>query len=291
MNDQSSGQSFSEQSRAAYRNLLVRLKKAKLLNPEIITETIEIETDKSWPALMASREDMTSDEAAQLRTEVEHLKPWNYSIYLGQGIYTGQPKFSERMVFRAKLLTGAVQQLTDVRGASVIDLACNHGYFGLELANLGASVYGIDLREANVRKAQLLARHFKIPNARYEQRNVYDVTGEYDIVYNLGLLYHVTDPYRLIANTFRMTRKMAVVDTLTHVLPISAFIQTVDHDVSLPGEGEFQVEVHPTYRAVVDLLWAAGFKRVIEARSKGGPNSAAHIRYRDFHRRCFIAFK
>ena len=49
-----------------------------------------------------------------------------------------------------------------------------------------------------------------------------------------------------------------------HREPVSAFLQMLNKDVSRHSEGEYNVELHPTYRAMIDLMYAVGFTRVME---------------------------
>lgn len=274
-----------------YRWFRKNLDKAGLTKPEYLIPQIEIEADKELPDLMKSREDMTDEEAEELKRRIAALDPWNYSIHLGRGIYTGQARHCEGMFYRSKLITGAVERYSDIKGATAIDLACNHGYMGLELASRGAKVVGTDLREKNVQKARLMAEHFRLPRVEFKVEDVYDTEGEFDIVYNLGLLYHVTDPYRLVEKTYRMARRLAVIDTVTHHAQVSAFIQRTNKNVEHTSEGAYSVELHPTYRAVIDLMHAVGFKSVFEVVQKPGENMAFHRKYADRVRRCFLGVK
>ena len=171
-------------------------------------------------------------------------------------------------------------------------MACNHGYFGLEAAYFGAKhVYGYDLRKVNIEKAKLLKGHFEIDNVSFAVDDVYNLNGSYDIVYNLGLLYHVTDPCRLISLTYNLCNKFAVIDTITHHSPVSAFIQRTNKNNAHHAEGEFSVEYHPTYRAVIDLMHAVGFKNITEVVSSNIRGSATHPLYERLERRCLIGFK
>lgn len=171
-------------------------------------------------------------------------------------------------------------------------MACNHGYIGLQCAFDGAKhSSGYDLRQFNVEKAQLLQTHFEVKNALFECKDVYAIDEEFDVVLNLGLLYHITDPYLLMAKTYASCRKFAVVDTITHLAPVSAFIQRTNKDTQHHAEGRFAVEYHPTYRALIDLMHAVGFKDLVEVTPDEAPGSAQHPLYSAYQRRCLIGFK
>ncbi len=68
------------------------------------------------------------------------------------------------------------------------------------------------------------------------------------MVYNLGLFYHVTDPFKLMELTYALCNKFAVIDSIVHKEPVSAFIQFIDKQNHDHAEGKYVMELHPTYR-------------------------------------------
>ena len=85
--------------------------------------------------------------------------------------------------------------------ASVLDLGCNEGWFAHRALEWGAArVVGLDVREANVRRASLIREHFGIDRERlrFEQANVLELDpaqlGTFDVVLVLGLIYHLENP-------------------------------------------------------------------------------------------------
>jgi hypothetical protein len=107
------------------------------------------------------------------------------------------------------------------------------------------------------------------------------------------VLYHITNPYKLLRLTSDLCRRFAVLDSIMHKEPVSAFIQRVNKDTSRHAEGRFAVEPHPTSRAVIDLMHAVGFKQVVEVvrQSLGGGRDCPHELYDRMERRCLIGFK
>ena len=153
----------------------------------------------------------------------------------------------------------------------------------------------MDLRSENIAKAEFLKEYFGIKNASFRRQDIYDLDPKerFDVVFNLGVLYHVTDPYRLMQLTYDLCRRFAVVDSIMHKEPVSAFIQRVNKDTSSDPEGRYTVELHPTYRAVIDLMHAVGFKQVIEIVREplGEGRDCPHELYDRLDRRCLIGFK
>jgi hypothetical protein len=79
-----------------------------------------------------------------------------------------------------------------------------------------------------------------------------------------------------------------VIDTVCHREPVSAYLMLGDRDVDKADEGRAQWELHPTYRAVIDTILAAGFSDVLEVVGHAEP---PHEWYEAGQRRCFLAFK
>jgi predicted RNA methylase len=286
-------------AQARYQNWLAALKNKSLFPTEMLLSQYAVPCPRTLPALMASGDTIVGAKPDQLRKRIQQLRPWGYGVQLMQGVKTEPAQISmDRMIYRSHLISGAVKNLLgdDLQNSTFIDFACNHGYFTLEMAHAGArSALGVDLRAENVAKAEFLNSHFGLKNAAFRQQDIYslDASEPYDVVFNLGVLYHITDPYRLLQLSFDLCKRFAVIDSIMHKEPVSAYIQRVNKDVSIHAEGKFDVELHPTYRAVIDLMYSVGFKQVIElvrAPDPGGDN-CPHDLYDRHDRRCLIGFK
>lgn len=281
---------------ARYIAWVERLRGAKIIGVEHLLPQMAVPCPRDLPALMASGAQRTGMSDKALKARVERLRPWGYGIQLRPGIATEGPVALERMIYRSHLISGAIRRLLgeQLRDTTFIDFACNHGYFTLELAHAGArKATGLDLRAENVAKAEFLKSHFDIPNAEFRQGDIYDLDAsqQVDVVLNLGVLYHITDPYKLVQLSYDACRRFAVIDTIMHKEPVSAYIQRVNKDQSMHAEGKFSVELHPTYRAVIDLMHAVGFQQVIEIVPEEIPGRCPHQLYDRHDRRCLIGFK
>ena len=84
-----------------------------------------------------------------------------------------------------------------------------------------------------------------------------------------------------------MTRRVAVIDTDCSTEPVSAFMLLSEKDVSKSDEGRDVVELHPTYRALIDGLRYAGFRHLVEVE---GIDDPALEPYSVGQRRCILAF-
>lgn len=289
------------ESGTRYQQWVQRLMGADLLPTEHLLPQLRVPCARDLPSLMRVRgEPLAPAEAADLAQSIAQLKPWGYGIQLAPGLATEKnPEALERMIYRSHLISGAVKTLLgpELSKCSVVDFACNHGYFSLELAHLGArSALGVDLRQINVDKATLLKNHFGVQNATFRVQDIYDLTqqGEqFDVVLNLGVFYHITDPFKLAQLSYDLCTRFAVFDSIMHKEPVPAYIQRSNKDVTKHAEGRFNVELHPTYRAMIDLLFSVGFHTVIEvtAQRLGGGRDCPHALYDRHDRRCLIGIK
>jgi SAM-dependent methyltransferase len=105
-------------------------------------------------------------------------------------------------------------------GATALDLACNEGWFSQRLLEWGAArVVAVDVRDRNVRRAQLLRDHFEIPAERLEvqKADVFEldpaVLGTFDVVLVLGLIYHVENPMGVLRLARACTRGLCVIES------------------------------------------------------------------------------
>jgi len=76
-------------------------------------------------------------------------------------------------------------------GASALDLGCGTGRVALLLAEHYDSVRAVDLSQEMVELAQAKRPH---PRITYEQSDLREVTGSYDLVVSIMVLHHLPDP-------------------------------------------------------------------------------------------------
>jgi cephalosporin hydroxylase len=104
--------------------------------------------------------------------------------------------------------------------ARALDLACNEGWFCHRLLEWGAAeVVGIDIREKNVRRAELMRDHLGVPAERLRLvrgdvlQSAPEQYGTFDVVLLLGLVYHVEDPIGAMRRAAALTRRLCVVES------------------------------------------------------------------------------
>ena len=131
----------------------------------------------------------------EIRSRVQTLGPWFHNLDLG-GVKTAPEHFlGDYPAVKWKNFAHAVPE--DLRGATVLDIGCNAGFYSIEMKRRGAArVVGIDSDERYLAQARLAA---EVCGADIEFRNlsVYDVAqlGQtFDVVIFMGVLYHLRHP-------------------------------------------------------------------------------------------------
>ena len=105
----------------------------------------------------------------------------------------------------------------DMSGLSLADIGASNGYFAFESSKRGARVAAFDFRHKD-NSGFGLAQHVNgMKHIVHYQANVLDLNpdihGEYDIVLALGLIYHISDPYRALVNCASMAKQFLFVES------------------------------------------------------------------------------
>jgi len=270
--------------------------------PEYLLPRVVRHVECAWPRFMGRAALPLSND--ELRERLAPLGPWYVPFALGDGVNTmeftddfGSAIFADdnamRMQFRSELIGGTIERLfgSELGECRVLDIGCNSGWFSFDFAERGArSVDGVDLRAHNIEQARFLAGYFGFPQVDFAvaDATAFDDDRTWDVVLNLGVLYHVTDPLSFMQRTYELCTRFAVLDTICHEEPFSGFVLFNAKDPSHPHEGRESWEFHPTYRGAIDALRYAGFREIVEIVADA--DTAAGL-YRGGARRCFIAIK
>jgi SAM-dependent methyltransferase len=205
------------------------------------------------------------------REEIDSLAPWAYQVEFGSTSTLGARIDSDWKYhrYRGSLLVGTTARIVGRRigELSVLDVGSHCGVQALELAEYGfGHVTGLDLRSNNIKQARFLTAAFGVPRVSFAEKNVWDLEGfrPHDVVFCVGLLYHVTAPMRLLKLLYDLTNEFLILDSLVHKQPFSGFYLVCHKDVEYSAEGEMSYEFHPTYRAVCEGLQAVGFSTAYE---------------------------
>jgi SAM-dependent methyltransferase len=174
-----------------------------------------------------------------LRSELESDPPWMYPWQLAEGVVAPSPGRELADVHRTRLEIiepSCRRWLAENPEATVVDLGCCEGWFGHKLLEWGASrVVGVDVREVNVRRAELVRDHFGISPDRlsFVHAGVHEVPqiGEFDIVLVLGLIYHLEDPVGALRVARRLCRGHVLVES-----QLTELNEPIEHGWGVAGE-------------------------------------------------------
>lgn len=234
--------------------------------------------------------------SVEMQEEIGRLAPWTYHVEVPGATTIGHNTYNEGTIrfhrYRANLICNTVAQMlgSDLTTSTFLDIGCNCGFFTLEMAARGAfHVMGLDFRQENIEQAKFLKRAFGVSSSDFSTQNVKDLEDDghlFDVVLNLGLMYHLSTPFEILRSCYLSTKQFCVIDTISHTEPISAYhVQMKDPNISI--EGDLSFELQPTYRGILDTIKAAGFGEVVEIVA---PTDDIEL-YDSASRRCLVAFK
>lgn len=176
---------------------------------------------------------MVSLDAAQAQRLIEG-KPWHHAFEVVPGVRV-PGSYDPHFLLERLGLPSDLSQVT------VADLGASNGYFSFELRRRGAKVTAFDFRHRENSGFALLQLINGLEDIEHHHVNVLDVTadrfGQFDIVLCLGLLYHVADPYRLLANCVSIARKQLFVESycIDRELPESLLALPIVRFIPDPG--------------------------------------------------------
>jgi tRNA (mo5U34)-methyltransferase len=158
-----------------------------------------------------------------------------------------------RQTFLAQFIPALRQQL---ELSSAIDVGCGVGYFSQFLADFGFHVLAVDGREENLIEAR--RRH---PRIDFRAADVEEMTsaqtGTFDLVFCVGLLYHLENPFRALRNLFGITRKVLFLES--SVVPGETPVLHLADESQTENQGLNHIAFYPTESCIVKLLFRAGF--------------------------------
>ncbi|MCE1781833.1 class I SAM-dependent methyltransferase, partial [Enterobacter hormaechei] len=125
-------------------------------------------------------------------------------------------KFSNTVAQRQSELRDILNMVGDIRGKSVLDLACGYGYFGRELHRRGAAkVVGIDISEKMIELAKAKSKFYG-DDIEFHVQNVSEMQLEekFDIIVAAFLFHYAqsTDEletmFQAVANHLKPAGKL-----------------------------------------------------------------------------------
>lgn len=152
-------------------------------------------------------------------------------------------------------------------GRSIVDLGCLEGGYATEFARLGLDSTGIEVRESNIANAEFIKARTNLPGLRFVHDDAWNLGkyGPFDLVFCMGLHYHIEDQRRFLGEMGRACRKAIFIDT--HVAPefdhepaVETFdLSPLTRHEGLPGRWypEHELKPAPDRKRLEQLKWAS----------------------------------
>jgi tRNA (mo5U34)-methyltransferase len=150
--------------------------------------------------------------------EVRALGPWFHNLHLPNGEQTAPDHpLGDFPAYKWAEIAPSLPE--DLRGARVLDIGCNAGFYAFELAARGADVLAIDHDAHYLRQAEWASRQIDVVGTiAFREMGVYDlarVADQFDVVLFLGVLYHLRYPMLGLDLVAERVRGTLVLQTLT----------------------------------------------------------------------------
>ena len=154
----------------------------------------------------------------RISQEIAALGPWFHNLHLPGGEQTAPDHpLGDFPAFKWREIAPHID--SDLSGWQVLDVGCNAGFYAFELAARGAQVTAIDLDPHYLRQAQWAAARLGFEDRiEFRRMQIYDLVREpqkYDLVWFMGVLYHLRHPLLALDILRRKTRGRMVMQTMT----------------------------------------------------------------------------
>jgi hypothetical protein len=217
-----------------------------------------------------------------------HDREWFYTYELPDGSRTHTYHGGELDAIHETRWTMLGQRVeaqfgNDYSGLRALDMASHQGFFSVRLAQLGfGEVVGVEARESHVADSRLVASAYQLDQVSFERADIFDldpsVSGPFDLVAMLGLLYHLENPVGALRLCRALCRNLCIIET--QLVPgLSGSVDFGSYRFVRPLQGTFGLidetgETHgpeasvtgicmvPSLDALTWLLHKVGFREV-----------------------------
>jgi len=166
----------------------------------------------------SSPRNSSTTSASDLQAEIDQLGPWFHNLHFPGGVQTAPNHFlGDFPSFKWKAIAPYVPE--DLSGWKVLDIGCNAGFFSFRLAERGADVTAIDLDPHYLQQARWAAEKFGLADrVTFRKMQLYELAQsdeQYDLVWFMGVLYHLRYPLLALDIVARKTRRLMMFQTMT----------------------------------------------------------------------------
>ena len=162
---------------------------------------------------------MTAQQLTEsIQQRVNELGPWFHNLHLPDGTETA-PAHKLGDFPSNKWSVIAPRLPDDLTGWTAMDIGCNAGFYSFELARRGASVTAIDYDDDYLAQARWAAEIYGLEGQiTFRRQQIYDLAREkrqFDLVWFMGVFYHLRYPLLGLDIASRLTRRLMVFQTMT----------------------------------------------------------------------------
>jgi SAM-dependent methyltransferase len=147
---------------------------------------------------------------------------------------------------------------------TAMDIGCGVGYLSVFLRDLGFDVIAADGREENIQEARQ-----RYPEIMFHRANVEDESvqqwGGFDLVFCVGLLYHLENPLLAIRRLHSITNKCLIVESMC--LPGDRKCMLLREEPRFNNQSLTDIAFYPSEGCLVKMLYRAGFSVVYRVAS------------------------
>jgi SAM-dependent methyltransferase len=144
-----------------------------------------------------------------------------------------------------------------LKGKRVLDIACNSGFWATQCALLGADVTAFDARPELIEQANLIKSIVGADNVQFQVLDFWDMSperlGTFDLVLNLGILYHLSKPLEALELTKSMANGHILLDTQVSPSPEPIIKLYWEEPEDIRTASKAGVVAHPS-KSAIDLM-------------------------------------
>jgi SAM-dependent methyltransferase len=163
--------------------------------------------------------------AAGLSDHVQKYGEWTYDIPLYHDLWTrGNHKIPHTRLKRLLQIASDLS-LKPLAACRILDLGCLDGMFSIEFALQGSTVTGVEIREANIKKAEFVKEILALSNVQFIKDDVRNISaskyGGHDVILCSGILYHLPTPdlFKFAEKLYEIANRLVLIDTHISLSP------------------------------------------------------------------------
>lgn len=155
---------------------------------------------------------MSSERKIYKNEVINELHDYAYQVFEEKGVQNAV-KVKRIMQITKDL---SLNNFSDI---SILDLGCAEGVYAIEAGIRGANVLAVDGRNYRLEWGRTIAEKLNLTNVKFFQEDVRNLSkekfGKFDVVFFLGLLYHLDEPdlFNVLSTVYDMCNDFVIIDT------------------------------------------------------------------------------